>query len=374
MNDKIYCMHCGALNNKSDRFCIKCGQPLHPQQAEGKASDQQANAHRSENIFQSATRTINNWTGEDKSVHINLASFFSQVWRRHTEAEAENIFIAGTHNTTPSLAEVSSKPVQPWLYSRVFLGMMLAVILLYVLTTVLGSALQLAFLSALSISVPVSLLVFFFEVNVFKNISLYLAVKICLIGGLFSLIVTMLIYGILGTNPQFDLLGALTIGFIEETGKLLVGAYFVSKLRLTHVFNGMLVGGAIGAGFAAFENLQYLQQYLSMGVAIAFTRAFSSLGTHAIWCAIAVAGLVLVNGNRKLAFANVANLSFFRFFLCAVVLHGLWDWDTPMADLKMVVLVCAGWLVLLILIHTGLREVKFIQNQLSENQKFDKQG
>ena len=94
-------------------------------------------------------------------------------------------------------------------------------------------------------------------------------------------------------------------------------------------------------------------------------RAVCSIGTHAIWCAIAVAGLVLVNGNRQLTFSNVANLSFLRFFLCAVALHGLWDWTTPLNDLKLIILICAGWVVLFILIHTGLREVKFIQNQIN---------
>lgn len=364
MNGKIYCMHCGALNNQSDRFCIKCGSPLHYEQEGPHANQQQTSAQHNESIFQSATKTINSWTGEDKSVAINLSSFFSQVWQRHTQAEAENIFIAGTQNTTPSLAEVSSKPVQPWLYSRVLLGMMLAVGLLLVLMDAFGNQMQLAFYSILGIAVPVTLLIFFFEINVFKNISLYLAVKICLIGGLFSLIVTMIIYAILGTNPQFDLIGAFTIGFIEELGKLLVGCYFVSKLRLTHVFNGMLVGGAIGAGFAAFENLQYIAQFSSVGTAV--IRAICSLGSHSIWCAISVAGLVLVNGNRKLTFDNVMNISFLRFFLCAVVLHGLWDWNLPMSDLKMVLLIGAGWLVLFVLIHTGLREVKFIQNQLNE--------
>lgn len=365
MNDKIYCMHCGALNNKGDHFCIKCGAPLYPEQQGPQANYQQTKNPQTENIFQSATRTINSWTGEDKSVSINLSSFFSQVWQRHTEAEAENIFIAGTQSTTPSLAEVSSKPVQPWLYSRVLVGMMIAVGLLYLLINAFGNHLQLAFLCVLCISVPVTLLVFFFEINVFKNISLYLAIKICLIGGLMSLIVTLLIYSILGNDQQLDIIGALTIGFIEETGKLLVGCYFVSKLRLTHVFNGMLVGGAIGSGFAAFENLQYTQEYIQAAEQEAMLRAVCSIGTHAIWCAIAVAGLVLVNGNRQLTFSNVANLSFLRFFLCAVVLHGLWDWTTPLNDLKLIVLICAGWVVLFILIHTGLREVKFIQNQIN---------
>lgn len=359
---KIYCMHCGTANNFGDHFCIKCGSPLEYgafKQSKISNSGQKNN----ENIFENATRTINSWTGEDKSVQINLSSFFSQVWKRHTEVEAENIFIAGTQETTPTLDEVSSNPVQPWLYSRIFIGLMIVIGMIVILYSIFGNNLYTLLIMMLSVSVPVTLLIFFFEINVFKNISFYLTMKIFLIGGFMSLLVTMLIYGIVGTNKQFDITGSLLVGFVEETGKLLVGAYFVSKLKLTHVFNGMLVGGAIGAGFAAIENIQYANNS-NFVIITPLIRSVGSLGTHAIWCAITVAALVLVNGNRKLTFNNVTNLNFFRFYLCAVILHALWDLDTPMAYFKMVMLICAGWLVLFVLIHTGLREVKFIQNQL----------
>lgn len=89
-----------------------------------------------------------------------------------------------------------------------------------------------------------------------------------------SLVLTLLLYSILGANPKFNILGSLSIGFIEETGKLLVGCYFALKSRLTHVFNGMLIGDAVGTGFAA---------------------------------------LVLVNGNRQFEFSNIMNISFFAF-------------------------------------------------------------
>ena len=360
--DKIYCTHCGAPNHAGDHFCVNCGAPL--TNTAGHPHQQQAKAKRS--IMDNATRTINNWTGEDKSVKINLHDFFAQVWQRHTEAEAENIFIAGTPSTTPSLAEVSSQPVQPWLYTRIFMGLLLATGILLAVNVLTGLTLSSLLAVFLSMAIPVSLVIFFLEINVFKNISFYVTTKIFLIGGLMSLLVTLFIYMIVGTNPSFDVLGSTLIGFIEETGKLLVGCYFVSKLRLTHVFNGMLVGGAVGAGFAAIENIKYAND-LHSNFIVPVLRTFYSLGTHSIWCAITVAAIVLVNGNRKLTFDHVANLGFFRFFLCAVTLHALWDWQLPLGTIKYVILICVGWLVLFVLIHTGLREVKFIQNQLQNN-------
>lgn len=356
---KIYCVKCGHANQYGNKYCVKCGTPL--QYSNVKQSHHQHSPNR-ENIFQTATRTINSWTGEDKPINISLSKFFAEIWKPHTEAEAEDIFIAGTKQTTPSLLKVSSKPVQPWLYSRIFLGLLLIVGMLYLLVQFIPSLATL-FTTFLSISVPFSLLIFFFEINVFKNISFYTTMKIFLLGGLLSLLVTVLIYMIVGNNQNFGLVGAMSIGLIEETGKLIVGAYFVSKLKLTHVFNGMLVGGAIGAGFAAIENIEYANLTQSAFI-VPIERSICSLGTHAVWCAISVAALVLVNGNRELTFNNIANIGFLRFFLCSVILHGLWDWNISMGIWKILLLICVGWLILFVLIHTGLREVKFIQNQL----------
>lgn len=342
-------------------------------QTTGRQQDSHTQTSSRQNIIDSATRTINSWTGEDKSVHISLHDFFDQVWKKHSEAEAEEIFIAGTPQTTPSLAEVSSKPVQPWLYSRIFLGMVIAIALVGFLTSFFNNELGLLFVTLLAIAIPTSLLIFFFEINVFKNISFYLTIKVGVIGGIFSLLVTLCIYALVGSSGRFDLISSLSIGFVEETGKILVGAYFVSRLRLSHVFNGMLIGGAIGAGFAAFENLRYVEIsgiINDTAIYTAILRSAMSIGTHSIWCAITVAALVLVNGKRQLTFSNVANLHFFRFFLTAIVLHGLWDWDVPISGMiKYPALIVAAWLVLFVLIHTGLREVKFIQAQLQAQSK-----
>lgn len=366
---KIYCIRCGTANKYGARFCVHCGSPLQYGNNQATHNNQSRySTMNQENIFQSATRTVNSWTGENKSVPINLHSFFAQVFVHHTEAEAENIFIAGTPTTTPTLDQVSGKPVQPWLYSRVFISLMIAVGLLLGLINFLDNQLVVAFIALLSVSVPVSLMVFFFEINVFKNISIYMVMKIFLIGGLMSLIVALIIYSIVGNSGRLDLPGSLAVGFIEETGKVLVGCYFVNRLRLTHVFNGMLVGGAIGAGFAAFENIQYAtisnSAYLTP-----ILRSIGSLGTHAIWCAITVSALVLVKGTKNFSLNYLLTPGFLKFFICAVILHALWDWDLPMWILKMIILIIAGWLILFVLIHTGLREVKFIQRQIQDQQR-----
>ncbi len=351
----IYCMHCGYKNLSSANFCQKCGHPLH------------VSVHKNESFVGETTRTINSWTGENTEVKINLRNFFSQIFKVHTRDQAESIFIAGTKSTTPSLLQISSKPVQPWLYTRILIGFLLTVTLLGFLEVAFGNELELAFVFILSFTTPATLMVFFFEVNVFKNISFYTTIEIAILGGIFSLIVTMGIYLVVG-NGNFSLLGSILIGTIEETGKLLVGAFFVNKMKATHIFNGLLIGGAVGAGFTAFENIIYATN-LNSQLIIPIVRSLASFGTHSIWCAISVAALVLAKGNKPLTWNNIANHRFFNFFILVIVLHALWDWSLPFATVKTVVLIVAAWITLFVLIHAGLREVKVLQNITRNNNK-----
>lgn len=349
----IYCPYCGCKNLSTNKFCIQCGNKL-PQVSLKQKEET--------NPVKAATKTLNGWTGEDRSVDLNLSHFFNQVFKRHTKNQAELIFIAGTKYTTPTLAEVSERPVQPWLYTRVFIFMLITVCLLGSLSLLFQNNLMIAFMVFLCFTVPISLTVFFFEINVFKNISFYTTIEITLIGGLLSIVITMCLYTLIG-NPRFTLLGALTIGVIEETGKVLIGAYFINKMKLNHVFNGMLIGGAIGAGFAAFENIQYATTNTS-AVIIPIIRSFSSLGSHSLWCAITVSALALAKGNSRLSWDSIKSPRFFNFFFLAVIFHGLWDWDTPFEDVKIILLIIAGWLTLFVLVNAGLREVKQLKNDL----------
>ena len=241
-----YCTNCGTKNAATNKFCLECGQSLIKQ-------DKQTKGSRTGNILDNATREMNSWTGEDKSVEINFKSIFNQVFKKHTQDETDRIFIAGTKETTPTLNEVADKEVRPWLFSRVFLYLSsLLLILLAVLIIFQNSNAYPGLLFMGALSVPFSLLIFFFEINVFKNISIYQVMKIFFIGGAFSLLMTVFIYSLTGSG-NFSLLGSLLIGLVEETGKLVIISYFVHKANVSHIFNGML----IGAGFAVFENAGY---------------------------------------------------------------------------------------------------------------------
>ena len=103
---------------------------------------------------------------------------------------------------------------------------------------------------------PFSLLIFFWEMNAPRNISIYETAKMFFVGGTASLVLTLFLYSIF---PVYDLnySGAIAVGVVEEVGKLAVVIYFIRKLNPKFILNGLLIGATIGAGFAAFESAGY---------------------------------------------------------------------------------------------------------------------
>ncbi|MTV82081.1 PrsW family intramembrane metalloprotease [Secundilactobacillus folii] len=330
-------------------------------------SEKEKQKRRRENLLDDATKELNEWTGENTAVEIHLFRMFSEVFKRHDKDEGDALFIVGTKTTTPSLAEVSSAPVKPWLFSRVLalLGISFGLLTLLFLVFHSDKAVPgMVFIG--SLAVPFSLAIMFFEINVYKNISVFQATEVFLIGGIASLIATMVLYQIIPSGNGVDLGSALTIGFIEETGKLLIIGYFINSFRLNYIFNGMLVGACVGAGFAVFETSGYTGEF---GLITLFVRSWQAIGTHTIWSAIIGAAIILAKERRQpVEGKTMVKPKFLRFYVLAVLLHAAWDWQTPVDflnafDIQKWLIIIIGWIAIFVLIDAGLREVRTLQGQ-----------
>src|SRR5699024_5768352 len=131
------------------------------------------------------------------------------------------------------------------------------------------------------------------------------------------------------SSDLMTVIDAGLVGLVEETGKALIIVYFVNKYKTNKILNGLLIGGAIGAGFAVFESAGYILTYSTNFEAtiieMVILRAWSAIGGHLVWSAIVGAAIVIAKGDKNFEFNSIMDKRFLFFFLSAVILHGIWD-------------------------------------------------
>lgn len=311
---------------------------------------------------------VGQFVGHDEPVTLNWKSLFAGVFKKHPFEEAEEIFISGTKQTTPQLNEVSSQWPSPWLYSRVFVVFTITFFILkYCLTEFKCVNVIPGLLVVGPFAAPLAILILFMELNALRNISMLRTLLVFLVGGCASILVTLVLgkYFDLG----HDMMGALMNSGVEEVSKLLI--VYIALVRMKNcksILNGMLIGAAVGAGFSAFESAGYALQY---GFDAIYLRAFFAPGGHVVWAAIAGAALIIAKGQDDLSLSVLSKGAFWRLFLIPVGLHLLWNWEIPvdfiaeMGYLRHVILLVFVWIIALILIAMGLKEVANMVNSAS---------
>ncbi|MBU6114397.1 MULTISPECIES: PrsW family glutamic-type intramembrane protease [Mammaliicoccus] len=396
------CPMCNTSIEVGDKFCTGCGHNLNGNDnsqktvfsnideeenfigsegnKEKKVADNINLKSEAKNIFDSTTKSIGRLAGSEESLNLNLRDMFSEVFKPHTKDESDEVFIAGTKNTTPSLDEVSEEWGKPWVFARVFLAFALVFIALWVLGSFFENEKAipgLIFIGALT--VPLAGLFFFYESNAFKNISLFEVLKMFFIGGVLSLISTTVLYSFITFSDDYYFYGSMTVidaglvGLVEETGKALIIVYFVNKYKTNKILNGLLIGGAIGAGFAVFESAGYILTYSTNFEAtiieMVILRAWSAIGGHLVWSAIVGAAIVIAKGDKNFEFNSIMDKRFLFFFLSAVILHGIWDTSFSIGEnyfIKYLLLIFVVWLLVFILMKAGLRQVNILQAAMYE--------
>ncbi|MCR4758397.1 MAG: PrsW family intramembrane metalloprotease [Butyrivibrio sp.] len=420
----MFCSKCGTKIEDGSAFCQACGAPVEntaapkevkveapasapvqetanePEQKSAQETAQSAVANAGatvSNITQSIgnkfadpnlkeiaahpvksfNKKVNELAGGEGVVELKFRDLFSGVFAKHSKEDAEDLFICGTSKTTPTQDRISTEWPKPWLFARIFLALFVATIVLYSLIVYFGNVNCVpGYMTMGSFLVPFSVLVFIFEVNAPRNISFYEVLKYFFVGGCLSLLVTLILFRFTGAG-EISYLGAILIGVVEETGKFLVTAFYVKRTKkCTYILNGLLIGAAIGAGFAAFESSGYAFTSLFIGQGLSIDNATHTIllravlapGGHVLWAAIEGAAMMIALDHKEFRSSVLLNKTFLSLSGICILMHGIWDMPFQLPFyLKYIVLIAASWIALIIMITRGLDEINKL-NQISSNE------
>ncbi len=317
---------------------------------------------------------FNEFAGLEKLEGFSLKELLGDIFKRHNPEEVEGFFTVGTPSTTPPVEEVDTTWPRPWMFFRALSFSAIIYFLFNVAWETFENINLIPGLMAVgTIAVPVSALLFFFEVNVRRNMSLYVIMRLVMLGGVISLIFSLVLFELPLANVKF--LGASVAGLIEEPGKLLALIVVARSSRHGYKLNGLLMGAAIGAGFAIFESMGYAFRALLVSQGnkdfmtdIILMRGVLSPFAHIAWTAISGAALWRVKGGRPFKLDMLKDGKFWHLFLVSVVLHMVWNssFDPPY-HLKCVALGAIAWVIIIALIQEGLKEIRQEKTEAMEH-------
>lgn len=280
-----------------------------------------------------------------------------------SDQEAEAILAVGTATTTPDLKDVEASWPSVWLFGRVFALSLLAFVLFTVAIKSFENPIALPGMMIIGAgAVPLSILTLFFEWNIPRNISIYQVIRMFVMGGVVSILLSIALFKLTSLDSW---MGPAAAGIIEEAGKVGAILLVAGATRYRWTLNGLLIGGAVGAGFSVFETAGYAfamlvgtgnvnEMITSLGL-----RSITEPAGHAAWAALTGAALWKVKGDRKFESSMLGDPRFLRVFAYVAAIHAVWNssW-TPDYYLKELLLIAATWLAIFSFVADGINQIK----------------
>ncbi len=177
-----------------------------------------------------------------------------------------------------------------------------------------------------SFLVPVAYVTFFYERRHLSSLSLASTLIAFFVGGLLGVLAASFLEPLVVHRVDFGT--TITVGLIEEAAKILAVIIISRRLKHDAEMDGLIIGAAVGMGFAAFESTGYAFTAflasggnLSQAVFVTLLRGILSPIGHGTWTAILAAVLFRESRNGRFRI----NLTVIGYYLLVSLLHGLWD-------------------------------------------------
>ena len=142
-----------------------------------------------------------------------------------------------------------------------------------------------------------------------------------------SVLETLLIHAPSNANQGLSLGSAFGVGLIEEGCKIAAVMFIARRMRHTESIDGLLLGAAVGMGFAALESTGYAftafitQGHASASIISTVLRGLLAPFGHGVWTAILGAVLFRQSGPKHFRITGLVLVT----YLFVSLLHGLWD-------------------------------------------------
>jgi RsiW-degrading membrane proteinase PrsW (M82 family) len=177
-----------------------------------------------------------------------------------------------------------------------------------------------------SFMVPVAYVAFVYERRHLSKLTMPTVSKAFLYGGLVGVIGAAYLSPIF--TRQLDLGAVLRIGLIEEFAKILGVLMIARHRRHESEMDGLILGAAVGMGFAALESTGYAftaflrsSGSISAAVEVTLLRGLLAPLGHGTWTAILAS--VLFRESRNGHFR--INTQVLGTYLLVSILHGMWN-------------------------------------------------
>lgn len=269
---------------------------------------------------------------------ITWKDIFSEFRQKHTKEDMEYAFLAGTSMDRTNETNMLHKWKKPWIFWRVLLIFLAAAgvnqILMEVGKLLTGSVnVGTIIISQLLLPmiVPAVLMIFFWELNIPRNISVYELITYLVLGGMVSFFVTNLLSVAVPYNFP-DYIGG---PFREEPAKLAASVlllyFFRKKDKKIYGMTGLVIGAAVGTGFGIFESITYVLE--NEWQQTAFLRMLGALTGHTFYTAPYVAAIALHMKENRFQKESFLNKDFGLAFFGGVGAHMIWNSGLAMVPL-----------------------------------------
>lgn len=317
---------------------------------------------------------------------------FSEVKKPHTKVQKDKLLASGCETFMPTEGTMLKEWEKPWLFARFgVIGLLFCILMTFMVYFIAAAYSLLAMLIVVPAFVmPLTILIFFWEMNVPRNLSILDLFYYVMFAGAVSGILTFVIRNIflMGDDTAAWIAGPIP----EEIAKLLMVYLIIKKRDSKYISNGLLIGCAVGVGFAAQESAGYALSMYDQGafsnvIYIGVLRGVLALGGHSVWASMYGAALVAAKKDKPLKATHIGDKLVLITFCTAVLLHVIWNFDlvnimARFADMKItyslymilevyygkyILLIVAAWTVNFKLMRMGLVQVIDIGNRASAN-------